>query len=130
MPHRSIKRRSDIASRKISATSQIIYEAFLDKEDVAAWRPPQGMKCQIYEFDPRPNGIYEMSVDYIDLKHDVVGKSSPHSDKFKGQFVALVPYKRIVELVEFETDDPLFMGAMTVTTILEPVDGGIEVFRG
>jgi hypothetical protein len=30
------------------------------------------MKCHIYELDPRPNGTYKMSFDYIDVKHEVL----------------------------------------------------------
>jgi uncharacterized protein YndB with AHSA1/START domain len=127
MLNKNTKRRADTASRKISATPQTIYEAFLNAEAVVAWRPPQGMKCHIFEFNPRPNGTFKMSFDYVDLKHEVAGKTSNHADVFTGQFIALVPNKRIVEMIEFETDDPAFKGKMTITTILEPSDNGTEV---
>ncbi len=66
-----------------------------------------------------------MSFGYIDTT--VPGKTSAHEDVFHGQFLELVPDKRIVELVEFESDDPAFAGKMTVTTTLVPVEGGTAV---
>ena len=46
------------------------------------------------------------------------GKTSANADVFEGQFVELVPGERIVERVEFRSDDPAFAGAMTITTTL------------
>jgi uncharacterized protein YndB with AHSA1/START domain len=45
----------------------------------------------------------------------------------RGRFLELVPNECLVELVEFESDDPAFAGAMTITTTLAPVSGGTEV---
>jgi uncharacterized protein YndB with AHSA1/START domain len=120
-------KRTDSASRVIMAPPQTIYQAFLDAKAVASWRPPEGMKCEIYEFDPREGGTFRMSFEYKDANHEVRGKTSEHADVFKGQFLELVPDKRIVELVEFESDDPAFAGAMKITTALFPVSGGTEV---
>ena len=119
--------RIDSASKVIKASPQKIYQAFLDPEAIASWRPPEGMTCQIYEFNPHEGGIYRMSFSYTDTNHPVRGKTSEHADVFQGRFLELVPNKRIVELVEFESGDPAFAGTMTITTTLEPVPGGTEV---
>jgi uncharacterized protein YndB with AHSA1/START domain len=109
------------------ASPQKIYQAFLDPEAVSSWRPPEGMKCQIYEFNPHVGGTFRMSFGFTDTNHAMRGKTSEHSDVFRGRFLELTPNKRIVELVEFESDDPAFAGAMTITTTIVPVSGGIEV---
>ncbi len=57
----------------------------------------------------------------------MAGKTSRHSDIFHGCFLELVPDKRIVEQVEFESGEPAFGGEMTITTTLVPVYGGTEV---
>lgn len=119
--------RTDWASRVIAATPRTIYQAFLDPEAVASWRPPDGMKARIYAFEPREGGNFRMAFAYIDAEHTVRGKTSDDADVFHGRFLELVPHERIVELVEFESDDPAFAGAMTVTTTLSPVSGGTEV---
>jgi uncharacterized protein YndB with AHSA1/START domain len=121
------KNRTDSASRVIRASPRAIYEAFLDPEAVASWRPPEGMTCQIYAFDPREGGTFRMSFAYTDTDHTVRGKTSEHADVFQGRFLELVPNERIVELVEFESDDPAFAGAMTIITTLAAVSGGTEV---
>jgi uncharacterized protein YndB with AHSA1/START domain len=120
-------KRVDAALRIIKASPEKIYQAFLDPEAIAAWRPPEGMTCEIYEFNPREGGTYRMSFGYADKDHKVGGKTSEDADVFQGRFMELVPGKRIVELVEFESDDPAFAGKMTITTTLVPVPGGTEV---
>ena len=45
----------------------------------------------------------------------------------KGSFLELVPGRRIVWSVEFESDDPVFAGTMVMTWSLDPRDGGTEV---
>lgn len=125
MTHTSDKKRVDSASRFIMASPQTIYQAFLDPEAVASWRPPEGMKGQIYAFDPREGGTFRMSLAYTD--DTLRGKTSEHTDVIQGRFLELVPNERIVELVEFESDDPAFAGAMTVITTLTAISGGTEV---
>ena len=51
------------------------------------------------------------------------GKSDRHTDTFRGTFVELVPGERIVEVIDFETDDPELAGPMTVTTTFVESDG-------
>jgi uncharacterized protein YndB with AHSA1/START domain len=127
MTNASGKKRAHSASRVIMASPRTIYQAFLDPEAVASWRPPAGMKGQIYAFDPREGGTFRMSFAYTDTDHTVRGKTSEHADVFQGRFLELVPNERIVELIEFESDDPAFAGAMTVITTLAAVSGGTEV---
>jgi uncharacterized protein YndB with AHSA1/START domain len=127
MTEASGKNRTDSASRVIRASPRAIYEAFLDPDAVASWRPPEGMTCQIYAFDPREGGTFRMSFAYTGTDHTVRGKTSEHADVFQGRFLELVPNERIVELVEFESDDPAFAGAMTITTTLAAVADGTEV---
>lgn len=127
IPHASDGRRTDRAARVIAASPHAIYRAFLDPQAVAAWRPPTGMTCRIYDFDAREGGTFRMAFAYRDTDHAVRGKTSEHADVFHGQFLQLVPGERIVERVVFESDDPAFAGAMTVTTTLAAVPGGTEV---
>ena len=117
--------RTDAASRVIRASAQKIYTAHLDPQAVAKWRPPQGMRAEIYNFDAREGGGYRMAFVYEDTS--VPGKTSAHADVFGGRFVELVPGERIVERVEFQSDDPAFAGAMTITTALVAVKDGTEV---
>jgi uncharacterized protein YndB with AHSA1/START domain len=119
--------RTDTASRIIRASPQTIYRALIDPAAIVRWRPPTGMKAHVYAFDARVGGTFRMSFSYTDANHDVRGKTSEDADVFEGRFLELVPDERVVELIEFESDDPASAGSMTVTTSLRAVDDGTEV---
>jgi uncharacterized protein YndB with AHSA1/START domain len=55
------------------------------------------------------------------------GKTTADTDTVQGRFVELVPYTKIVQAVEFESDDPAFAGEMTITVDLADTDGGTEI---
>jgi uncharacterized protein YndB with AHSA1/START domain len=64
------------------------------------------------------------------LTYDVpttAGKTSAQTDSFHGRFAKLVPDTEVVEVVEFETDDPTLQGEMTITYLLSDADGGTEL---
>lgn len=119
--------RKDTASKIIKASPQKIYEALTSPEAIAEWKPPGDMTCKIYEFNPQEGGTYRMAFVYSEKDDQVRGKTSEHEDAFTGRFLELTPNKRIVEVVEFESDDPAFAGEMKMTTTLTPVPGGTEV---
>jgi len=119
--------RTDSASRIIKASPETIYKAFLDREAITIWRPPKGMQCYVFEFDPQQGGKFRMSFSYISQQHDVEGKTSAHEDIFHGYFKELIPNRLIAEVVQFEFDDPAYAGEMTVTTTLEPVGEDTKV---
>jgi uncharacterized protein YndB with AHSA1/START domain len=122
-----MKTRIDTASKVIRAPAQKVYDAFLDPGAIATWRPPAGMKCTIYEFEPAQGGKYRMAFEYKTGEHEVTGKTSEHADVFTGRFIELMPGQRITEAVDFESDDPAFAGTMIITTDLEPAEGGTKV---
>lgn len=119
--------RVDRASIVIHARAEHIYDAYLEPSSVAIWRPPAGMTCRIFTFEPFEGGRFRMSFDYVDTNHPVPGKTSEHADFFHGIFLELIRGERIVELVEFESQDPGFSGSMKITTSFEPVNAGTRV---
>jgi uncharacterized protein YndB with AHSA1/START domain len=127
MSNVSGKRRTDMASRVINAPPRAIYQAFVDPAALVSWLPPKGMKGLVYEYDAQEGGVYRMSLTYVDADYHTPGKTSEHVDIVQGKFLKLVPDERIVQLIEFESDDPAFAGEMTMTWSLAPVQGGTEV---
>lgn len=119
--------RTDTASRIVRASPRTIYRALLDPKAVVTWRPPSGMKADVYAFDAREGGTFRMSFAYTETGHETRGKTSADKDVFEGRFLELVPDQRVVELIKFQSDDPAFAGEMMVTTSLRAVDGGTEV---
>lgn len=119
--------RTDTASRVIHASAQTLYEAHLAPEAVAQWRPPDGMRAEIYRFDARVGGGYRMALVYADSAGTRHGKTTDNSDVISGEFLDLVPGARIVERVQFESDSARFHGAMTLTTTFSETAQGTEV---
>jgi uncharacterized protein YndB with AHSA1/START domain len=120
-------RASTKVSRIIQAPRRITYHAFLDPDTLASWRAPENMKASVHVFDAREGGSYRMSLTYTDSEHSLVGKSSPHTDTFQGRFIELVPYEKIVELIEFKSRDPRFAGEMKMTITFADTEKGTEV---
>ena len=119
--------RTDSASRIIRASPQTIYRAFLDPDAWMSWLPPKGMTARIDVFEPREGGTYRMTLTYDEVDHSAPGKTAEHADVVRGQFLELVPDERIVQLVEFESDDPALAGGMMMTWSLAVVPEGTEV---
>lgn len=66
-----------------------------------------------------------MTLTYRDAGH--AGKTSENSDTVEGKFLELVPNEKIVQEVEFQSDDAAFAGTMTMTWSIAAVPGGSEV---
>jgi len=112
-------------SRLIHAPRAAIYAALLDPDAIALWRAPDDMTCRVHSFDAREGGEYRVSLTYDEP--DRQGKSSAHTDTYRGRFLRLVPNEKVVESMEFETDNPALAGAMTLTTALSDAADGTEV---
>ena len=112
-------------TQRIQAPRAAIYRALLDPQAVEAWRVPDGMRSVVHEFDAREGGRFRVSLTYDDPA--VAGKSGRQTDTYHGRFAELVPDERVVEVLEFETEDPAVQGEMTVTTTLTAADGETDV---
>jgi uncharacterized protein YndB with AHSA1/START domain len=118
------KKASTTVLRTIYAPREVIYRAFLDPAALALWRSPANMTARVHAFEPRECGTYRMSLTYLDAKDSPGGKTDEDTDTFQGTFLELVPNKKIVELITFETRDPRFAGQMKMTsTFTETVEG-------
>lgn len=117
--------RTDAASRVIPASPELVFAALLDPDELAAWLPPDGMNGHFERFDARPGGSYRLVLTYAD--GGGAGKATPDSDVVEARFVDIVDGQRIVQAIEFESDDPAFGGTMTMTWEVAAVDGGTRV---
>ena len=112
-------------SRHVNAPRATVYRALLDARAIAQWKVPTGMSSHVHEFDPREGGSFRVSLTYDTPTG--TGKTTAHTDTYHGRFVKLVPNEQVVEVVEFETEDPAMRGEMTITTTLADADGGTEI---
>lgn len=117
--------RTDGASRVIVATAERVYGALIDPEALVVWLPPGNMSGRFERFDARPGGSYRMILSYAEPS--APGKTTADSDVVAGRFVELVPGVRVVQAVDFVSDDPAYAGTMTMTWELTEVDTGTRV---
>ncbi len=115
-----------MASRVIAAPPERIYGAFVDPDALTVWLPPDGMRAAFERFEARPGGSYRMILTYADAS-TAPGKATTDSDVVEARFVELVPGVRVVQAVDFVSDDPSYAGTMIMTWEVAAVENGSRV---
>ncbi|HET7193669.1 MAG TPA: SRPBCC family protein [Nocardioides sp.] len=118
--------RTDRASRVVDGSPEDVYVALVDPDALSTWLPPAGMRAEFERHDARPGGGYRMILTYLDSVGSP-GKSTSDSDVVEARYVELEPGVRVVQEVQFESDDPAYAGTMTMTWALERVENGTRV---
>jgi uncharacterized protein YndB with AHSA1/START domain len=118
--------RSDIAARVVHASPDRVFAAFTDPSALIQWLPPQGMRARFERFDLGEGGSYRMVLTYADASA-APGKATADSDIVEARFVEIVRDVRVVQAVDFVSDDPAYSGTMTMTWSVEPTDTGTRV---
>lgn len=111
--------------RDIAASPSVVYDALLNSSDVQQWMVPSGMTAIVHTFEPSVGGAIHMSLTYDDSA--TAGKTAGNTDTYLGRFEALEPGKKVVQSVEFESDDPSNLGRMLITMTLEEQAGGTRL---
>lgn len=118
--------RTDRASRVVAASPERVWAAFVDPEALMAWLPPGGMTGKFERFDARPGGSYRMVLTYSDPS-GAPGKAGAGSDIIEARFLDIVPGVRVVQAVDFVSDDPAYAGTMIMTWEVTAVDAGTRI---
>ena len=100
-----------------------VWAALVDPEALLAWLPPGEMTGEFERFDARPDGSYRMVLTYPDAS-GTPGKATAESDIVEARFVDIVPGERVIQAVDFVSDDPAYAGTMTMTWEVTAVDAG------
>jgi uncharacterized protein YndB with AHSA1/START domain len=100
-------------SRSIRAPRALVYRALLDAGAVQQWMVPDGMTSDVQLFEPREGGRFRISLTYD--APTTAGKTTAQTDSFHGRFFELVSDTKVVQVVEFDSDDPAVLGEMTIT---------------
>jgi uncharacterized protein YndB with AHSA1/START domain len=83
------------------------------------------MTCHVHACDAREGGAFRISLTYDAPTGS--GKTTAHTDTYHGRFVRLIPNEQVVEVDEFETEDPALHGEMTIAITLADGNGGTEL---
>ena len=102
--------------RVLTAKPEKIYRAFLDRDAMAKWLPPNGYTCSVHHMDAKVGGTYKMSFTNF---------TTQKSMSFGGEYRELVENQRLRYTDNF--DDPNLSGEIQVTVILKKVSLGTEV---
>jgi uncharacterized protein YndB with AHSA1/START domain len=127
LPDRRTPGRTDTASRLVAASPDAVYRAFSTAEVLMAWLPPGGMSGRALAYDFREGGRYRIELTYDAAARPGVGKTTARSDVTTGRFVTLQPARRIVQTVEFESNDSAFGGQMQMTWSFDAAPEGTRV---
>jgi uncharacterized protein YndB with AHSA1/START domain len=84
------------------------------------------MTGRFERFDARPGGSYRMVLTYSGAS-GAPGKATVDSDIVEARFVDSVPGERVVQAVDFVSDDPAYAGTMTMTWKVSSVGTGTRV---
>jgi uncharacterized protein YndB with AHSA1/START domain len=102
--------------RVLKSKPERVYKAFIDRDAMAKWLPPNGFTGKVHEMDARVGGRYRMSFTNF---------SSGKSHAFGGEFLELVENQRIRYTDKFE--DPNLSGEMETTVDIKQVSVGVEL---
>ena len=118
--------RTDRAALLIHADRARVFAALTSPQALVQWLPPKGMHGRFDRFDMREGGSYRLVLTYDDAS-GAPGKTSTDSDVSEVRIARLVPGERIVQEVDFETDDPAFQGTMRMEWTLRSGNEGTTV---
>jgi uncharacterized protein YndB with AHSA1/START domain len=118
--------RTDVASRVVEAPVERVFRALIDRAEIEQWLPPNGMTGVFEYFDLRPGGGYRLVMSYGDVA-GAPGKTTSNADVVEARFVEITRDVRVVQAVDFLSDDPAFVGTMTMTWAVGSADGGTLV---
>ena len=102
--------------RVIAANPEKIYRAFVDRDAMAKWLPPDGYTCSVHHMDAKVGGTYKMSFRNFTTQKGM---------SFGGQYRELVENERLRFTDNF--DDPNLPGEIQVTVTLKKVSLGTEM---
>jgi len=109
-------------SRVIEVTPAEVYDAFINPAALEIWQAPGDMKAKVHHFDLKVGGGYQMSLFYPENEKEMKGKTSEKEDRYTARFIELLPNKKIIEGIRFDTTNPDFAGEMIMEVTFEPVD--------
>ncbi len=102
--------------RVLTAKPEKIYRAFLDRDAMAKWLPPNGYTCSVHHMDAKVGGTYKMSFTNFTTQKSI---------SFGGEYRELVENERLRYTDNF--DDPNLSGEIQVTVTLKKVSLGTEM---
>lgn len=125
--HEDGEHRIDTATIEVAATPTVIWAAFATEEALMRWLPPNDMRGRAVHYDFQEGGRYSIELTYGTEGPAGGGKTSAKTDVSQGRFITLEPEKRIIQSVQFESDDPSMQGEMLMSWTFKAIEEATEV---
>ncbi|HVX52524.1 MAG TPA: SRPBCC domain-containing protein [Chitinophagaceae bacterium] len=116
-----------ITAKLIKALPEKVYNAFVNPAALEIWLAPGGMTAKLHNFNLCIGGGYEMSLFYPGEDSENEGKTNEREDRYTAKFITLIPGKKIVEAINFNTANPAFLGEMMMEVVFDKLDDGTMV---
>ncbi len=117
---------STINSRIIAAPAAKIFKALTDPRAIERWQVPGEMTGRVSNFELKVGSSYSMSLFYP-KGTEGMGKTAQGEDRFISRFLVIEEPYRLVQSVEFVTDDPAFSGKMKMEVVLAEIGDKTKV---
>ena len=111
--------------RHLRADSARVYEALLDPRAWQTWIAPDGAVCRLLRFDPCQGGHLRYSLLYPPTAGPL--SADRRIETYRGCFSALVPWRKVVLLLEREAAAPDSFGEMGLALLLEQTGHGTDL---
>ena len=97
----------------------------MDPETFLAWRVPDGVEGRLARFEPRIGGEYQLTLSALDPE---ANRAAPQGmTAIAGRFIDMLPDRRVVEEVRYVVGESGPADIITITTLIEPGNGGTKV---
>lgn len=118
--------RTDRAERIVDAPVDRVFAALVDPDLLLQWLPPEGMTGRFEHVDIRPGGSYRLVLTYP-ADATAQAKSTDDADVVDVRIVDVIAGDRMVQAVDFDSEDPSFAGTMTMTWQVHDAQGRTRV---
>lgn len=118
--------RTDRIAQTVPFEPARVWAALVDPDALLGWLPPAGARGRFEHVDLRPGGRYRLVLTFA-APGPGGAKSSADEDVVDVRIIEIVPGERLVQAVDFVSDDPAFGGTMTMTWSLSQAPGGTRV---
>ncbi|MGO2111219.1 MAG: SRPBCC domain-containing protein [Microbacterium gubbeenense] len=118
--------RTDRAAVLVHVDPARVFAALTSREALVTWLPPAGMLGRLERFDMREGGSYRLVLTYSNAA-GAPGKTSADADVSDVRIAQIVPGERVVQHIDFDSEDPTFHGTMHMEWLLHAVTEGTWV---
>lgn len=103
----------------INVSVEKVFESFSDPAKLVEWLVPGEMTGKIHHFEFATGKGYTMSLFYPKSESHPKGKSADKEDRYSAIYLEILPFKKILQQIKFDSQDPSLQEAMNMEALFE-----------